>query len=87
MTDINKLNDEVLENVSGGTLTQDEALAKALEHAGLKKEQVDFVKRIEMDYEHGRKVYEIRFYQGRMEYEYDVDAETGEIMKFERDYD
>ena len=29
MTDINKLNDEVLENVSGGTLTRDEALAKA----------------------------------------------------------
>ena len=45
------------------------------------------MKRIELDYERGRKVYEIRFYQGRMEYEYDVDAETGEIMKFERDYD
>ena len=51
MTDINKLNDEVLENVSGGTLTRDEALAKALEHAGLKRDQVDFVKRIELDYD------------------------------------
>ena len=42
---------------------------------------------IEMDFEHGRKVYEIKFYQGGFEYEYDVDAETGSILKFERDYD
>ena len=33
MTNINKLNDTELEKVAGGTLTQDEALAKALEHA------------------------------------------------------
>ena len=35
----------------------------------------------------GRKVYEIKFYQGGLEYEYDVDAETGNILKFEKDYD
>ena len=87
MKEMNKLNDEVLENVSGGTLTEDEALAKAFEHAGLKKSQVDFVKRVELDWEHGRKVYEIKFYQGGLEYEYDVDAESGNILKFEKDYD
>ena len=64
MNNINKLNDNELENVAGGTLTQDEALAKALEHAQLKKEQLDFLKRVELDYDHGRKVYEINFYQG-----------------------
>ena len=87
MSQIDKLNDETMQQVSGGTISQDEALAKALEHAGLKKDQVDFIKRIELDYERGRKVYEIKFYQGRLEYEYDVDAETGAIMKFEKDYD
>ena len=87
MNTINKLNDKELEKVAGGMLTQDEALAKALEHAQLKKEQLDFLKRVELDYEHGRKVYEINFYQGGFEYDYDVDAETGAILKFEKDFD
>ena len=87
MATLNNLNDTELEQVAGGTLTQDEALAKALEHAQLKKNQLDFVKKIEMDYEHGRKVWEIKFYQGGMEYEFDVDAENGNILKFEKDYD
>ncbi len=87
MNIINKLNDKELEKVAGGMLTQDEALAKALEHASLKKDQIEFLKRIEMDYERGRKVYEIRFFQGGFEFEYDIDAETGEVLKFEKDFD
>ena len=87
MNNTNKLNDKDLEKVAGGTLTQDQALAKALEHAQLRKDQLDFVKRAEMDYEHGRKVWEIKFYQGGFEYEYNIDAETGSILKCERDWD
>lgn len=87
MKDMNKLNDDVLENVSGGTLTEDEALEKAMAHAGLNRDQVDFVKKVELDWEHGRKVYEINFFQGGLEYEYDVDAENGSILKFEKDWD
>ena len=87
MTNINKLNDAELEKVAGGILTQDEALAKALEHAQLRKDQLDFVKKVEMDYEHGRKVWEINFYQGGFEYEYNIDAENGSILKFEKDWD
>ena len=63
MTSPEKLNDEMMEQVSGGTLTKDEALAKALEHAKLKKDQVDYVKKVELDYEHGRKIYEVTFYK------------------------
>lgn len=87
MADINKLNDADLEKVAGGALTEDEALAKALEHAQLKRDQLDFVKKAEMDYEHGRKVWEIKFYQGGLEYEYNIDAENGKILKFEKDWD
>ena len=87
MANPEKISDQMLENVAGGTLTQDEALARALAHANLRRDQLDFVKHVELDYEHGRKVYEIKFYQGGMEYEYDVDAENGAILKFERDYD
>ena len=87
MANINKLNDTELEKISGGTLTQDEALAKALEHANLKKDQLDFLKMVELDYEHGRKVYEVSFYKGGFEYEFDIDAETGSVLKFEKDWD
>lgn len=87
MNNINRISDQDMANVVGGTLTQEEALTKALTHAKLSRDQLDFVKNIEMDFEHGRKVYEIRFYQGGFEYEYDIDAETGNILKFERDFD
>ena len=87
MSDTNRINDEVLETVSGGMLTEDQALARALKHAGLKRNQVDFVKKVELDREHRTMVYEIKFYQGNLEYDYDVDAETGAILKFEKDWD
>ena len=77
----------MMEQVSGGTLTKDEALKKALVHANLDKDQVDYIKKVELDYEHGRKVYEITFFKGGYEYEYDIDAENGSILKFEKDYD
>ena len=81
-----KLNEQDVEKVVGG-ITEDEALKAALKHAGLSKDAIDFVKKVKLDYEHGRKVYEISFYKGRMEYEYDVDCATGEIVKFEKDWD
>ena len=87
MENINKLNDQDLEKVAGGTLTQEEALAKALKHAKLKKSQLDFLKKVELDFEHGRKIYEIEFYKDGFEYEYDIDAETGAVLKFEKDWD
>ena len=87
MKDTNRLNDEVLENVSGGMITAEEAMPQALEAAGLKKSQIEFAKRPKLDYEHGRKVYEISFYQGGFEYEFDVDAQNGNILKFEKDFD
>ena len=87
MENMNKLNDKVLENVAGGKISQEQAIEKALAYAGLKRSQVDFIKRVEMDYECGRLVYDIKFYQGGMEYDFDVDAENGSIVQFEKDYD
>ena len=54
----------MMEQVSGGTLTKDEALKKALDHANLDKDQVAYIKKVELDYAHGRKVYEITFFKG-----------------------
>lgn len=87
MATVEKLSDEMMSNVAGGTLTQDEALAKALEHAQIQKSQVDLVKKVELDYEDGRKVYEVEFYKGGVEYEFDIDAETGAVLNYEKDRD
>ena len=52
-----------------------------------KKDEVDFVKKVEMDWEHGRKIYEVSFYKGGFEYGYGIDAVTGRVLKFEKDWD
>ena len=87
MSSIDKINDQELETVAGGTITQEEALAKALEKAGLKKEQLDFIKKVEPDFEHGRQIFEVSFYKDGFEYEFDIDAENGNILKFKKDWD
>jgi uncharacterized membrane protein YkoI len=58
----------------------------ALDHAGLKASQVRF-KKAKLDTEDGIRVYEIEFYKGRMEYEYEIDAYTGEILEWDSEYD
>ena len=86
MSDLSKLNDQEIAGVSGG-VSKDEALETALKHAGLMKDELDFLKEIKTDWEDGAKVYEICFYKGGFEYEYDIDVLSGTIVKFERDRD
>ncbi|MBQ8093052.1 MAG: PepSY domain-containing protein [Clostridia bacterium] len=80
------LNDQELEKVVGG-ISQDDALAAALKSVNLTRDAVEFLKKVELDYEHGRKIYEIEFYQGGFEYEFEVDAESGQILKSKKDWD
>ena len=54
----------------------------ALNHAGKTADQVQFIK-IKQDWEHGRAVYEIEFIANGNEYEYEIDANTGAIVKWE----
>ena len=86
MQDMEKLNDQEMEEVVGG-ISRDQALEASLKHAGLRKDQLDFVKKCELDYEHGRKIYEVTFYKDGYEYEYDIDAESGKVLKFEKELD
>ena len=67
-------------------LTEDQALAIALEHAGLTEEQLDF-SNVHLDRDDGRWVYEIEFREGRIEYEYAVNASNGKIVDFDKDWD
>ncbi len=77
---------------SSGTAASDsyigdeKALAIALSHAELSREAVRGLE-IELDYERGKMVYSVEFEEGRMEYEYEIDAKTGEIVAAEKEYD
>ena len=87
MNNIDKINDQELETVAGGTITQEQARAEALKKVGLKKEQLDFIKKVEPDFEHGRQVFEITFYKDGFEYEFDIDATSGDVLKYKKDWD
>ena len=67
-----------------GPIPEEQAKQIALQHAGLMESQVVFA-RTELDFEHGKHLYEIEFYSGQTEYDYDIDAETGDILSFDQD--
>ena len=56
----------------------------ALNHAGLTASGVTFV-RSYLDWDDGRAQYEVEFYANNTEYDYDIDAITGDIRSY--DYD
>lgn len=60
------------------------ALETALAHAGISEEDIKVYK-LNMDVENGAMVYEIEFQYGGYEYEYDIDARTGKIVKNEKE--
>ena len=56
----------------------------ALKHAGLSGKEVSFV-RVELDRDDGRMFYEVEFYSGSREYDYEIDALTGAVVDFDSD--
>ena len=65
-------------------LTREEAKQKALAHAGVNAADATFVE-CKPDHENGRTVYEIEFYSGNKEYDYEVDAYSGDILAYDHD--
>ena len=58
----------------------------ALNHAGVSENQA-YDMDIELDDEDGKLVYEIEFKSGNMEYDYEIDAASGAILKHEAELD
>lgn len=59
----------------------EKAVNIALEHANLTEKDTTKLT-AELDYDDGIAEYEIDFLKDNVEYEYDIDAKTGEIIKF-----
>ena len=67
-------------------ITAEQAQAIALEDAGLTSEDVTRL-RAELEYDNGRQYYDVQFFQGTVEYDYEIDAATGAIIEKDRDID
>ena len=67
-------------------ITVEKAKSIALEHAGVKADDAVFVK-AGLDWDDGKVEYEVEFYAGNTEYDYDIDAATGTIRSFDKDWD
>lgn len=63
-------------------ISEEEAKKVALEHAGLKEEDISYFK-MKLDTDHGVTEYEVEFVSGNTEYDYDIDAVTGAIRSFD----
>lgn len=70
--------------VSEGYIGEAKAREIALDHAKLSASEANFLW-VKMDWEHGRPVYEVEFWSGSTEYDYEIDAQTGSILSY--DYD
>jgi uncharacterized membrane protein YkoI len=67
-------------------ITADEAKAIALKHAEVDEADVTFA-RSNLTFDDGVYEYEVEFYLGNTEYDYDINAVTGKITSFDSDAD
>ncbi len=65
------------------TTGAERAQSAALTHAGLSITEISNL-RVKQDYENGAMVYEVEFYAGGYEYDYEINAKTGQILKAEK---
>ena len=67
-------------------ITASDAKDAALKHAGLTEAQVSDVD-IDLDRDNGKLIYEVDFNSGNIEYDYDINAETGEVISSDKSMD
>ncbi len=73
-------------NAGASYIGVDKAKSIAVSHAGLSVSSVYFFK-AKLENDDGKAIYEIEFYQDRIEYDYEIDAKTGEILEFNSERD
>ena len=74
------------ESATSALISVDKAKSIALNHAGLKASEV-VIEKIKLEKDDGIYEYEVEFKKGNWEYEYSINAKTGAIIEFDKDYD
>ncbi len=65
---------------------EEKAKQIALQNSGVTEADI-FGYKVEMDFEHGQMVYELEFSAAGIEYDYEIDAVNGTILKADKDFD
>ena len=78
------VSDTVDSLTQNGTIDKERAKEIALNHAGVNAENITGYK-VELDRDYGGLYYEIEFYSAGYEYEYEINAETGEIVSSQKE--
>ena len=71
-------------NSTSSAITKDKAKSIALQDAGVKESDTQFLW-VKEDYEDGRAVYDVEFYANGTEYDYEIEKSSGRILN--SDYD
>ena len=71
-------------SAQSAVLTAEDAKALAVEHAGLIGQQVSRL-RAEYEIDDGVPQYDVEFYHDGIEYSYEIHADTGIVLSFEKD--
>ena len=74
----------IIHDDDAGYIGEAKAKELALKHAGLSSKEVSFLQ-LKLDWDDGRAVYEVEFYAGSREYDYEIDAHTGAVVDFDSD--
>lgn len=69
---------------AAGYIGKQKAQEIALNHAGVAADKAQFMK-CEFDRDDGVAVYDVEFYFDRVEYDYEINAKSGKIIKAEKD--
>ena len=77
-------NNSSVHSQASNKITIDEAKEIALEHAGLTKDKVTFLA-TENETDNGTEKYDIEFYYNDKEYDYEISAIDGKIIKYDND--
>ncbi len=65
---------------------EDGAREIALAYAGITNSNDVSFSKIELDVDRNVSIYEIEFYYNNIEYDYEINAQTGEVLKYEKGY-
>ncbi len=70
---------------SSGYIGKTRAKQIALEKAGVSASKAEFTK-VTLDYDDGIRVYDVEFYAGDFEYELEINARTGAVLDYDKDF-
>ncbi|HOR13843.1 MAG TPA: PepSY domain-containing protein [Clostridia bacterium] len=73
-------------NTPENDIGADAAKKIALEHAGFSKDEVTRLS-AKLDYDDGKWGYDVKYYVGRIEYSYEIDAVSGKVLSYEAEQD